>query len=132
MDREMFRRTVGFAATVVVAGVVMYQLAWHQDVLDSLGGVGFFVLFAAFLVVLGVLFVGNEFTKVRVTLALVLGAVAATKGSEVIDHITWKGVGYLSLATAVLFVLWLATCADREWFNHYVRTPISRWASRTP
>jgi hypothetical protein len=102
----MLRRTIGLFITLGVAFWAGYQLAWNQDVLDDLGGVGFFAVLAIALVAAVLLFMWPG--RFSVFLALVLGGLAVHFGGDVIENI-------------VIGILWVLTCSDKGWASRKYR-----------
>jgi hypothetical protein len=115
----MLRRTIGLFITLGVAFWAGYQLAWNQDVLDDLGGVGFFAVLAIALVAAVLLFMWPG--RFSVFLALVLGGLAVHFGGDVIENITWSGVGMVAVALIVIGILWVLTCSDKGWASRKYR-----------
>lgn len=126
----MIRRTFFFLVTVAVASTAGYQLAWNRDILENVGGIGFFGVVIAFLAVAAIaLWRPNRFT---VALAFVLGMVTSGYGGQVIDQITWSGVGWAVLALALLVTFWVLTIFDgvpgwirraARWVDHWAQRP---------
>lgn len=119
----MVRRTIGFIITIAVVGWGFYQLAWHQDIVDDLGGIGFFGILVVFALIGGLLF--WKVNRITQTLAIILGAVGAMVLDDVFDNITWPGVWKAALALLILFTLWVLVCADDRVFNG-----VRRWVLR--
>lgn len=127
----MLRRSIGFFLTIMVTFIAAYQLAWAKDlrqrILENPGqSVGLLTL----LLLLGVLLIWAH-VKPRpwkVTLAFVLGIIAALRGVDLLEGIGWEQLIVISGCLIVLFFLWAFTVLDRApewgWFNR-VRTRLT-------
>jgi hypothetical protein len=103
----MLERSVGWLLTVLVVGFVSYQLAWHNDFLDQIGGVGFFLLLIVTLVVAGIMLAKPN--RITIVLAFLLGMAVMAKGADVWQQIEWSGVILVLVTLVVLAGLWYIT-----------------------
>ena len=109
----MLRRSLGFVLTVIVVLVAGYQLAWHRDVIDELGGLS--GLFGAVgLVAFGLLAVfwrdawgtaGRRWVTAGALVSFLFGGEFVRKALEEAPFVTLTWIVGIALVLGVLYFL---------------------------